>query len=488
MPDLIHIKNFIQSTRDSGYKNVATAISELIDNSIEAGATRISLEIKKTKGKQIILMLDNGKGMNYKEIQKALQFGGSTRFNSRESYGRYGMGLPNSSLSIARRVEVFSWKNKNDVFWTYLDIDEIIDGSFKQLRKPKSRQIDCANKSHSGTVIVWKNIDRLGYKSIKPLEKFLKRKLGQTYRHFLYNGFKILINDLILIPFDPLFLLKGQNFVGSISYGKDIELELKVPNRGITKNITIRFSILPIEKWSLISNQEKSKNSITKKAGISILRNGREIDYGWFFMGKKRRENYDDWWRGEIAFPAEFDELFGVTHTKQFINPTQELKDILSNHIEPVARSLHRQVIDRFIAMKKGEIISDAVKLAMNKDAYLTPLKTKRKKLVKIPESGRGIPGMKYSLLFRESTDQALFKPILEDETIKTIINSNHAFYRYLENELIGQNKMLKSFVSKLFELIILAAARAELVFEKASSEIETFRIEWGRVLTKFLT
>ena len=57
-----------------------------------------------------------------------------------------------------------------------------------------------------------------------------------------------------------------------------------------------------------------------------------------------------------------------------------------------------------------------------------------------------------------------------------------------LRATLDQQLLQLKSFVSKLFELIILAAARAELVFEKASSEIETFRIEWGRVLTKFLT
>ena len=28
----------------------------------------------------------------------------------------------------------------------------------------------------------------------------------------------------------------------------------------------------------------------------------REIDFGWFFMGNKRRENYDDWWRCEVKF------------------------------------------------------------------------------------------------------------------------------------------------------------------------------------------
>jgi hypothetical protein len=44
-----------------------------------------------------------------------------------------------------------------------------------------------------------------------------------------------------------------------------------------------------------LSNEEKSSLGISKRAGVSILRGGREIDYGWHFMGSKRKENYDDW-------------------------------------------------------------------------------------------------------------------------------------------------------------------------------------------------
>jgi hypothetical protein len=38
---LVEIPNFIQATRDSGYRNTAAAFAEFVDNSLEAGATRI---------------------------------------------------------------------------------------------------------------------------------------------------------------------------------------------------------------------------------------------------------------------------------------------------------------------------------------------------------------------------------------------------------------------------------------------------------------
>ena len=44
---MIHIQNFIQATRDSGYTSIAQALAEIIDNSIEAGANCVQVHIKK---------------------------------------------------------------------------------------------------------------------------------------------------------------------------------------------------------------------------------------------------------------------------------------------------------------------------------------------------------------------------------------------------------------------------------------------------------
>src|SRR2546421_13104687 len=101
--DIIELDHFIQATRDSGYKGTAAALAELIDNSYEAGATRVDVEVRRSgNGEPTLVVADNGCGMLPSVLRRALRFGGSTRFNSREGTGRYGMGLPNSSLSRAR--------------------------------------------------------------------------------------------------------------------------------------------------------------------------------------------------------------------------------------------------------------------------------------------------------------------------------------------------------------------------------------------------
>ena len=105
--DIIALHRFIEATRDAGYKSISSALAELIDNSIEAGADSIEIAFTKSeKGETVVIISDNGCGMKPSVLRTALQFGGSTRFNSRMDTGRFGMGLPNSSLSQAKRVEV----------------------------------------------------------------------------------------------------------------------------------------------------------------------------------------------------------------------------------------------------------------------------------------------------------------------------------------------------------------------------------------------
>ncbi len=44
---LVNFQNFIVATRDSGYKSTASALAELVDNAIEAAATKVEIQIDK---------------------------------------------------------------------------------------------------------------------------------------------------------------------------------------------------------------------------------------------------------------------------------------------------------------------------------------------------------------------------------------------------------------------------------------------------------
>src|SRR5207245_672835 len=109
MSDVVNVKNFLLSIRETGYRSFAHTIAELVDNSLQAGATRVSISIGPKETGQISVT-DNGSGMPHGALRTALQFGGSTRFGDRSGAGRFGMGLPTSSITLAKRVDVFTWK------------------------------------------------------------------------------------------------------------------------------------------------------------------------------------------------------------------------------------------------------------------------------------------------------------------------------------------------------------------------------------------
>ena len=103
----------ITAMRDSGYKNTAYALAELIDNSVQANASMIEvLCIEKrelVRQREVsrlwkIAVLDNGSGMDDKTLRMALQFGNGTRLNDRSGIGRFGMGaFQNASISQAEK-------------------------------------------------------------------------------------------------------------------------------------------------------------------------------------------------------------------------------------------------------------------------------------------------------------------------------------------------------------------------------------------------
>ena len=94
------------STRAIGYTTPA-AVADLIDNSISAEATEISIEFFSGEDGYVSI-LDNGKGMNYTELQNAMKYGSGDPNVERSStdLGRFGLGLKTASLSQCRKLFV----------------------------------------------------------------------------------------------------------------------------------------------------------------------------------------------------------------------------------------------------------------------------------------------------------------------------------------------------------------------------------------------
>jgi hypothetical protein len=254
---------------------------------------------------------------------------------------------------------------------------------------------------------------------------------------------------------------------------------------GVASEVLVRFVLLPIEQWHGLSNSEKNAHGISKGAGVSVLRAGREIDHGWYFMGAKRKENYDDWWRCEVSFLPELDELFGVTHTKQRVNPTETISAILCPDLERIAHELNGIVRKRYFEIRENERSPPGVQLAQERDVLLDPLSRGRSS----PRNGHTVAGTAYEIEEQALDDVSFYLPSVLRDGINVVINREHIFYEKVYRPLISGDRVTPHLVVKNLQLVLLAAARAECSLKSKQDRIaaERLRRVWGNVLTGFL-
>jgi hypothetical protein len=514
---IIVLDKFIQATRDSGYKGTASALSELVDNSIQSGATRITISVmaKASDDEERtieISVLDNGCGMDPATLCQALRFGGSTRFGDRRGLGRYGMGLPNASLSQARRVTVYSWRKSPRadsgtrrgrelrVYSSYLDVDEIVRGGMLEVPDPqleKTPPRECAESS--GTLVCWSRCDRLDNRRVSTIVRKLEAELGRRFRHFVWKGLRITINGDTLEAFDPLYLNPKAEISGAQLFGEEMRFEVRADAEDVRKTgwVSVRFTELPVHAWHKLSNDEKHRIGLSKGAGVSIVRNGREVDYGWFFMGSKHRENYDDWWRCEIQFDPVLDEAFGITHTKQQIRPQAHLLEALTPDLEATARALNGRARKAHLAAKASQRFSEAERIANERDHLLRPLPHSADPAAKalMRELEESHPALReksgendhYNIVEHMVKDTSFYTLAHDGDRLVLVLNPEHPFYRDIYKPLSeGEAPRDPQLCAKL-ELLLLAAARSEATTRGKVPALAKHRLEWSNTLAAFL-
>ena len=92
-----------------GY-TVETALADVIDNSISAGARNVSVRFLWANGDPWIAILDDGHGMTKAELIEAMRFGSTSPLATRgaEDLGRFGLGMKTASISQCRLLTVVS--------------------------------------------------------------------------------------------------------------------------------------------------------------------------------------------------------------------------------------------------------------------------------------------------------------------------------------------------------------------------------------------
>lgn len=356
----------VKAMRDNGYKNAAYAIAELMDNSIQAGANVVELlciqkadfvELRSRQHIDRIAVLDNGHGMDKRVLRMALQFGNGTNLEpiKQTNMGKFGMGLPASSVSQARRVDVWSWqKGLKSALHTYLDIQKIERGELDQVPEPLPREIDpewlkwSNNFGESGTLVVWSQIDKCIWRTGKAIIDNSEQLIGRMYRKFLENdAVKIglccvdgksgqyTINKNAR-PNDPLYLMVDtttpapydmlamfEPYPDATSY----EVKLPIKLEGKTHYVIVRSSIAKktAREGGTAGSRDYGRHA-AKNIGVSVVRAGRELelDPSWVSASDPRNR----WWGLEVEFSPALDEIFGVTNNKQHARNFAELANL----------------------------------------------------------------------------------------------------------------------------------------------------------------
>lgn len=345
----------IDAMRSSGYKDASYALAELIDNSIQAAenldrpAAVEVICVDKTGSQsgggrrrlEKVAVFDNASGMAPETLRSALQFGVGTHRNpaDQKGIGKFGMGLPNSSISQCRRVDVWTWQN-GEIWHTFLDIDDIEQQLITEVPEPTSATLPKewlplikSEIEDSGTLVVWSNLDLMRYKQSGALLRNAEMIIGRVYRYFVNSGDATIRlasyeqtgarftnhTDSFVRPIDPLMLMTGtaapkpyDDTPAFEPFGEPQQVEIGF--RGERHIVTVTASICKtatrLQGGSSAIGQFAAKN-----VGVSVVRARRELELNRSFeIPSEPRER---WWGIEVSFEPVLDTVFGVTNNKQ---------------------------------------------------------------------------------------------------------------------------------------------------------------------------
>lgn len=336
--------SMIETFRAIGY-NIETAVADIIDNSISAGAKNIWINFDWLGSKTWLFVKDDGIGMNDTELIQAMRPGSKNPSQERndKDLGRFGLGLKTASFSQARKLTVISKKLDNHhVYWTW-DLDFVSKTCNWDLIKYelcKDLEIEISNLT-SGTIVLWNDIDRVvkdfSQDDTKALDKFLqtmeqvKKHLAMVFHKFIEkNKINIFFQNKKIEAWNPFLIdeIATQTFP-----------EEKIQNG----KVIIEGFVLP-HKSKISENKYKDAEGIkgwNEQQGFYIYRNERLILAGdW--LGLFRKEEHYKLARIQIELPNTLDSQWQIDIKKSVARPPLLFRE----QIKAYASKVRKQAVE----------------------------------------------------------------------------------------------------------------------------------------------
>jgi hypothetical protein len=348
----------IEALRGVGY-SVATAIADLIDNSISAGAKNLWFNFLYQGKDSSISLLDDGRGMTPAELVQAMTLGARNpiEFRASDDLGRFGLGLKTASFSQCRRLTVASCRTGATAVKVW-DLDHVAKtNAWQLLTRPSSASgpsLATLEAMPSGTLVLWENLDRIidGAGNAKQShDQFLgmidqvEEHLAMVFHRYLEGAspdLRIFINGT-----GQHTQVKAWNpFMTDLVATEATPQERIMTSRG---EIGLKGYILP-HKDFLSDKEFKSgggPEGWTAQQGFYVYRNRRMlVAGGWLGLGEDRawtREEPFKLARLRLDIPNTADEEWNIDIKKSVARPPAELRPrlkALASHVRARARQV----------------------------------------------------------------------------------------------------------------------------------------------------
>ncbi len=353
-------KRLIKSLRDMGY-DFAQAVADVVDNSIEAGASLVAIDIEFDGDDSWVRVADNGRGMKPDEVREAMRFGAERDYDV-DDLGKFGLGLKTASMSQCQCLSVASrWNPERADITAYAWDMEHIDRTNKWEILPLERNglapaIRQPLRDNTGTVVLWQKLDRLlGYKHpygeaarkrLSQMCRDVELHLGMVFHRFLtgevkHKRFKLLLNGNEIRAWDPF--CRGEPKARALQ-----TVTLPIVHENISGEVLIEPFVLPHQEdfsspdaFRLASGPA----NWNQQQGFYIYRAGRMIQSGGW-SNLRAPDEHTKLARIGVCFSPALDEAFKINVAKMRVQMPSQIRDAVRDAIGPVVK-LAREVYDR---------------------------------------------------------------------------------------------------------------------------------------------
>jgi hypothetical protein len=320
-------KSTINSYRSFGY-NLSTAIADIIDNSISANASEISISSKWNGRDSYIVIKDNGDGMNKDELVLAMTPGSKDPEDERseKDLGRFGMGLKTASFSQCKRLTCVSKRANYSTIKRCWDIDFINEAEEWRLLDYISDLsfLNDINEQKSGTLVLWEKLDRIvgnvdsNNESVKnafyqEMEN-VREHLSLVFHKFIESKrIKIFFQNEEIEAYNPFLL------------NLDPKPEMGLPEK--FENVEVTYFILPHMSEIGKEDYDKTGGSLGwfQRQGFYVYRGDRLLVAGdWLGLEKKR--DYAKLARISVNFSNSNDFNWNLDIKKSTATPPIEIR------------------------------------------------------------------------------------------------------------------------------------------------------------------